>query len=330
MGAVLRSTCLLPALKRKYPQSHITWVTMPSTKALLINNPLIDRLILYSSEEVATLQYLEFDLLYAVDKSLAAGALAETCKASKKFGFGLTPTGVIKPLNPEADYQYELGLNNDMKFFQNQKPETQQITESMSLTWQRDPYILELTPSEKEEVESRRKALIGNTQGIIGYNTGCSVLFPYKKLEVPDAINLVSAWRAKFPNHCVALLGGKEDQQRQNEIKSAFLDDDGVINTPTDQGLRSGVQWIAAADLVFSGCSLGMHIAIALKKPVIAWFGVSCAQEVDLYDNGIKILAKVACSPCWQKSCDKPLKCFRQVSVEEVMDATEKLLTKSN
>src|SRR4051812_33088228 len=40
MGAVLRTTCLLPAIKRRYPQSHITWITLKNTKPLLEQNPL--------------------------------------------------------------------------------------------------------------------------------------------------------------------------------------------------------------------------------------------------------------------------------------------------
>ncbi len=28
MGAVLQTTAMLPAIKRKYPQSHISWVTL--------------------------------------------------------------------------------------------------------------------------------------------------------------------------------------------------------------------------------------------------------------------------------------------------------------
>src|SRR6476469_2747044 len=46
MGAVLRSTCLLPAIKRTYPRSHITWITLKNTKALLDHNPYVDRILL--------------------------------------------------------------------------------------------------------------------------------------------------------------------------------------------------------------------------------------------------------------------------------------------
>ena len=328
MGAVLRSTCLLPAIKRRFPKSHITWITLKNTQALLAHNPLIDRILLADSTQLSTILQLRFDTLMAVDKSLEAGALAEQIRAQRKLGFGLNEYGAIVPLNPEAAYQYDVGLNDQLKFYTNQKTETQQITETMGLEWRRDPYILELSSPEKQEVARRREALMQpGARGVIGYNTGCSLLFPYKKFTITRSIEIIQAWRQQYPEWVVALLGGPEDTERQVEMKAAFADDAWVVNTPTREGLRSGVLWMDAADLVLSACSLGLHIAIGLKKPVIAWFGVSCIQEIDVYDRGVKLQSDVSCSPCWKKSCDQTKKCYDSVEVERILAATQQLMT---
>ena len=341
LGAVLRSTCLLPAIKRQWPGCHVTWITYPNAKALLDNNHLIDRLLVVDATTQAVLEHLKFDVLLAVDKSIEAGALAERVQATDKRGFGLDTNGVIRPLNPEANYQYDVGLSDELKFFINQKAETQQITESMALPWQRDPYVLDLREAELAEVAVRRAGMLNRSassgsgfpadaapwRAIIGYNTGCSLLYPYKKFTVERSIEVIRMWREAFPDCAVALLGGREDTERQAAMKAAFANDDGVINTPTTGGLRSGMLWMDAADMVLSGCSLGMHIAVALKKPVIAWFGVSCSQEVDLYDRGVKIQAAVACSPCWKKTCTNEPKCLNEVSVEGIRSATADILT---
>jgi len=299
---------------------------MPGTRALLEHNPEIDRLLGLDASTVKVLEHLEFDVVYAVDKSIEAGALAQRVRAREKYGFGLTTGGAIRPLTNHADYQYAVGLDDELKFRINQKPETQQTTESMALKWQRDPYILALTAEEKTEVARRRAEILQGSRGIIGYNTGCSVLFPYKKFTVERAIETIRMWRSEFPDYTVALLGGREDSERQAAMKAAFAGDARVVNTPTTGGLRSGVLWVDTADMVFSGCSLGMHIAIGLQKKVVAWFGVSCAQEVDLYDRGVKLQAAVGCSPCWRKSCANEPKCFNEVSPAAVMGATRQLL----
>ncbi|MCX6126321.1 MAG: glycosyltransferase family 9 protein [Proteobacteria bacterium] len=327
LGAVLRSTVLLEPIHRQYPGAHITWITYPSAKALLDNNPFIDRLIVLESKSSHLIDHLHFDVLMSVDKSIEAGAMAERIFAIKKFGFGLDHWGGIRILNPEAQYQFDVGLDDHLKFKVNQKPETQQITESMSLPWKRDEYILHLTETEIEEALGRRQTLLkSGSKGIIGFNTGCSLLFPYKKFTVERAIEVVKAWRVAFPDHVVALLGGKEDAERQAQIQSAFQGDSRVVNTPTGEGLRSGMLWMNTADIVLSGCSLGMHIAIALKKPVIAWFGVSCLQEVDVYNRGVKLQANVTCSPCWRKSCELEPKCYDQVEVVKIVAETKKIL----
>ena len=331
MGAVIRATCLLAPVRQQYPDAHITWITLPQCRGLLEQNPEIDRTIFVEAKTVALLNHLHFDTLYAVDKSPEAGALAEQIVAKRKFGFGLTDDGAIRPLNPEATYQYDLGLDDQLKFFTNEKPETQQLTETMGLKWERDPYLFRLSQEERDYSSRLRQEILTpqpglEAAGVIGYNTGCSLLYPNKKLTTEHSVELIRLWRRHFPRYCVALLGGPEDTRRQKQMKELFLDDPFVQNTPTEKGLRQGFIWMNTADIVFSGCSLGMHMAIALGKKVIAWFGVSCLQEIDLYGRGIRIQSDVSCSPCWKKSCSRKVMCYDRVGLDRVIWATRELL----
>ncbi|HWU44412.1 MAG TPA: hypothetical protein VN132_13270, partial [Bdellovibrio sp.] len=60
LGAVVRSTSLLKAIKRKYPSSMITWVTDAPAHRLLQGHPAIDRVLTTSSEDLLQLAALEF------------------------------------------------------------------------------------------------------------------------------------------------------------------------------------------------------------------------------------------------------------------------------
>jgi heptosyltransferase-2 len=118
----------------------------------------------------------------------------------------------------------------------------------------------------------------------------------------------------------IVLLGGPEDTERNFQIGKDFE----ISQSPTRLGLKDGHVSVQACDLIVTGDSLGMHMAIARKKYVVAWFGPTCAHEIDLYDRGVALIAKVECSPCWKKSCDKINMCYDQIKIEEVIAAIHK------
>jgi heptosyltransferase-2 len=146
MGNVLVTTSILPALKRLYPQSHISWITLKNAAPLLAHNPYVDRVHLWEPEQWLILQSLKFDLLLNVDKSVRSGALAGAVTAGTKRGFGITGTGVIVPLNREAEENYILGLDDHLKFRTNQKSGSQLLCEQFKLPFRRDRYVLPLVP----------------------------------------------------------------------------------------------------------------------------------------------------------------------------------------
>src|SRR5258708_2438320 len=45
LGAVLRATAILPAIKRRWNNAHVTWMTSTAASSLLENNPMIDRIL---------------------------------------------------------------------------------------------------------------------------------------------------------------------------------------------------------------------------------------------------------------------------------------------
>jgi len=326
LGAVLRGTVVLRAIKRKWPQSHITWITSNGATPLLENNHLIDRLLKNDHQGVLALSTLKFDYGFCVDKSLvAAGLLQVPLEIRDKRGFGVRPeSGAIVPLNVEALRLYELGLSNHEKFFVNKKPETQLIIESLGLDFKNDEYVFDFSKLDLLEMEKAREGLNlkGFTYPIIGLNTGCSSTLPHKKLSVQGWIKVIDLLRQDFPNTKLLLLGGPEDTLRNQEIKSAR--GGSVALTPTTQGLRSGLHYVSLCDIVVTGDSLGMHMALALKKWVVAWFGPTCSHEIDLYGRGIAVETSAQCAPCWKRECHKPVMCYDLVNFQDIADGVRR------
>jgi ADP-heptose:LPS heptosyltransferase len=322
MGNVLVTTSLLPAIKRKYPKSHITWITEKNTFRLLENNPYLDAVFTWEPESWMILRSMKFDVLMNIDKSKRACAFAMQVDAKKKFGYGLNSDGVIIPLNKEAEYNYRLGLDDHLKFHVNKKSVSQLLTEAMGMEYGRDEYILDLTKDEAEFCQRYKQEVgLSDSDIVVGFNTGCSQLYPNKKMTVEQHVVLIEEL-AKRNGIRMLLLGGPEDTERNAEIHRQVGDK--VINTPTTEGVRRGICYENLCDVVITGDSFGMHIAIALKKFVIVWFGVSCPQEIDLFDRGVKLIPEgLACSPCWKRECPYNLECIQMIDLERIVREVE-------
>ena len=319
LGAVVRATSLLMPIKRKFPRSRVTWVTDAPAHRLLEDNPLVDRVLTTSAEDQLVLRALTFDVAFAIDKSLkAAGVLALT-QVDLVFGFVADPhSGAILPSTPAAEELWSLGLSNQKKFFENKKTETQLMVEALELgAYHQDDYYLPLKIAELEEAERRHSHWKTNPDlPVVGLNTGCANTIPAKKWTVEFHRKVIEGLLASGYKNLV-LLGGPEDSERNRQIAEGF----DIIETPTKSGLRDGLISVAACDLVITGDSLGMHMAIAMKKYVIAWFGPTCAHEIELYGRGIALKAPVSCSPCWKRTCEKDVMCYDQIQLETVLDA---------
>lgn len=305
IGAVLMTTAQLPAIKRRYPQSTIFWLTRAGCMPVLQHNPYLHEVLPWDDDSRMLLRQMHFDLVLNADKNRNSCAFVNELNASEKRGFGLNANGAVIPLNAGAEYNFALGVDDDLKFYRNRRSGQEILAETWELPYDRDAYVLNLTSAELAACDSWRAELgLQGSDLVIGLNTGCSPQFANKRLLVEQQADLAMRIHSEFPDSKIILLGGREDTERNYEI--ARLSGGHAVPTPTTLGLRSGIILENLADVVISGDSLGMHIAIGLQKYVIAWFGLSCAAEIDLYDRGVKLMRDLACAPCWKKVCDMP------------------------
>ncbi|MCX6173697.1 MAG: lipopolysaccharide heptosyltransferase family protein [Ignavibacteriales bacterium] len=323
MGDVLMTTAQLPAIKRKYPQSTIYWITLNNAVGLLENNPFIDKVMPYSFETLSIIQSLDFDIVMNVDKSLRSGSIAMQVNAKKRLGFGINKHGQIIPLNKGSEYNYELGMNDNLKFKMNKRLGQDYLAETFNLSYKRDDYVFNFSESEIQFInEYKKKINISDMDEVIGFNTGCSNLYPNKKMTIEQHVTLIEKFLS-LKRFKIMLLGGPEDEERNNEITSNFYGK--IINTPTKDGVRKGACYESIPQVIITGDSFGMHLAIAMKKYVIAWFGLSCWTEIDLYDRGIKLIPDgLFCAPCWKKVCPYNLECIQMIDLEKIVNEMTK------
>lgn len=315
-GDVLRTTSILPPLKRRYPESHVTWVTDAAAVPLLKHNPFVDRTLTFGFDAWLRLSAQAFDVLICLDKDERACALSATLDAEKKLGFAMSRHGAVEPLNEPARYDYELGLSNQEKFFGNQKVYPEIFCETAELSYEGEPYMLVLPDSSIHYAEEFMAGLAPEGP-VVGLNVGAGRVFA-NKAWTPDGLAGLARWIRDELGGTAVVLGGPEDRaaaERVLELAEGSAVDGGTHEV-LDFAAIVGMQ-----DAVVTGDTLALHVAVALGVPTVALFGPSAPQEIELYGRGAKVVTPLDCSPCYLRSCEKHPSCMEAIDVDAVSQA---------
>jgi heptosyltransferase-2 len=273
-----------------------------------------------------------FDLLINLDKDSNAASLAVSLKAKIRQGYGLDENGVVFPLNKAARYHFDICLENWGKKTANRKSYQEMIFDIAGLKFAGEEYYINM-PDSTKGIASRfkRNHSIKPTDIVVGLNTGCGPVYPHKKW-VPDNYSKLIVRLVKELDAKVVLFGSKSEMEYnadiivgasklKEKVKSNVIDVTGLTSI---LGLAS---LINVCDVLVTGDTAGMHIAIGLRRPVVALFGPTPAQEINLYGRGVKLVGEVDCINCYdQFPCDKKPNCMETISPDEVFKAVSSLV----
>ncbi len=320
LGDVLRTTPLLTALKKKYPGCHITWVVDPAHADILGGIGLIDRLLTYSSETLSMLKRESFDLAVNLDKEPEALDCLAAAKASKKMGFARDAAGKLCAADALSDYAYRLGIDDDLKFRKNQKSYQEISFEQVGLSFAGEDYLFALdsgSAAAADGILSQSGADLGGRGPVIGLNTGAGRRFAGKKLPITTYVELVRRFCDEL-GATVLLLGGHDEIERNRQIQQMCSRP--VVNTGS-HSIRCFAALVKGCDLVVSGDTTALHIAIAMKVPVVVHFASTCSAEIELYGRGSKIISSISCAPCYKRDCPIDEQCMKDVRADEIFSA---------
>ncbi len=323
-GDVLRTTAILPPLRRKYPESHITWVTDEAAAPLLEDNPYIDVVTPYGVDASLVLPAQSFDIAIGLDKEPRACALVSSASAGEKLGFGLSKWGTTEPLNEGAWYDLELGLSDEKKFHVNDRTYAEIACGVAEVEYEGDPYVLVLPPTSIEHANSFAERL-NPSDPLVGLNAGAGRVFANKAWTAPGYAELAGLVAGSLGGTPL-VLSGRNDRGRAEEILRL------AGGAAVDGGLHEILDFAAIVgtlDALVTGDTLAMHIAIALGVPVVAIFGPTVPQEIELYGGGRKIVTPIDCAPCYRRECDITPTCMDEITTADVFAALEQVLEES-
>ncbi|MFO0838212.1 MAG: glycosyltransferase family 9 protein [Phycisphaerae bacterium] len=317
LGDVIRTAALLPGLKEIWARSEITWVTLPSGVRMLANHPLIDRLLTFDAETILRLECERFDIAICLDKEPGPAALITRVAAASKMGIGLSEHGTVFPLNPECAAYFELGLDNQRKFHVSRKSYPQLIYEALGLRYAGQRYELYPSAHERQFAETYLRQIGVTRRPLIGLNTGAGRAFANKNWP-PEKFAQLARRLMRESHAYVALLGGPAER----EINAALARRvSGLIDCGCDHSEPRFAALLEHFTAVVTGDTMALHAAIAMGTPVVALFGPTCEQEIDLFGRGEKIVTGLSCAPCYRRACDLSPNCMDDIDIDAVCGA---------
>jgi heptosyltransferase-2 len=324
IGDVLRTTSILHAVKNKYPDSHVAWLTKKNASEIFLNNKFVDELIFPESlDTIPRLQTEKFNLLIHPDASPVSAAFASLIKAEIKRGFILNEKGKVVSVNSEAEEWFEMGAF-DQKKKENKKTYQRIIHEIAGLDFDNGEIIIELTESEKKFRDTfRRNNNLDKFKNVIGLNTGAGSRWELKQWRFEGFVELISELQ-RNPSNQILLYGGTDEIERNKKLKELFPS---IIDTGANNNLRQFFALVDLSDIYITGDTMGLHAATALKKQVITFFGPTSANEIEDYGRVIKLQPELDCLVCYKTRCDFKPNCMELISSEVILKEINALIS---
>lgn len=314
LGDVVRTTTLLPAIHRKIPGTAITWITQPGAVPLVQNN-LVWKILPWSFETALWAETVAWDLVICLDKEEGPTALATSVPARERHGYGRNRNGLLRPLSEASERLFLLGIDDEEKFRRNTTTYPRLIADACELGWGPNPYVLPVTTAERSWAEGPAASFAGKRA--VGLHLGSGEGFAGKCWPVERFTEL--ARRLLAAGCAPVFLGGKRESAAYERVRE--MAPTGSQFPGCEFSLREFIALTSKLDVMVSGDSLAMHIAIGTGVHAIALFGSTTEREIEYYGRGESLVGRVPCSPCFRRVCPTHEECMQQITVDEVFAA---------
>lgn len=308
LGDFVMGLPCLESLRDAFPSAKITLMSKPHLHSLISSHHRVDRLLPPNVPEG------EFDLGLLLTNSFSSAWSAWKGRIARRIGF-------------RGNYRSFL-LTDPIPFPKN-RPEQHLVETYLHLL---SP--LGITPTVKVPRLWADRALrdrvcaehgIGTNDRILGLNPGAAYgpakCWPLERFRAVAQRFLLDRADGK-----VVVLGDQHGIASGETICRGL--GTRALNLAGKTTLAECIAWLARCDLVLTNDSGPMHVASALRTPLVALFGSTNPVVTGPYGFGVVLRRPVACSPCYRRECPIDFRCMLGISVDEAYAALEKFMHK--
>lgn len=312
LGDVIRTTPLLELFRRKFPDSHITWLTQ-SPEILPKNG--IDVIYPLSGTSLFILENSLFDIAVNLDKDPEACILMSKLEAVQKYGF-TWENHAVAPCTQAAEHKLLTGFFDQLSK-NNTKSYLEEIFEICHETFRMEAYSIALN---KDKSQHWREIFEEQSHGksIVGLNTGCGPRWNTRLWREELWIELAKSLSEEgyFP----MFLGGALEHE-----KNAMMSKECGIYYPGHFDLETFISLTSACDIVVTQVTMMMHIATALQKKMVLMNTIFNPNEFELYGRGIIVGPEKECVCYYGNTCSLGNPCMETITPKAVLEALNRL-----
>jgi lipopolysaccharide heptosyltransferase II len=327
IGDIVLASPLIRALRRRFPQAQIDFVVKMQFVDLVRSNPRLDTVLTLDTKQgPRALKQLKknllsrsYDLIIDIHNNFRTAYLRRISGAS---------VVILKKYKLRRFLLVKFGLD----FYRRVVPVYQRYIDSVAaLQVQDDGRGLEffVAPDALVQIVSTLSSL-GFHTGRLTFGMAPGAGFLTKRWPQEYFIEIAKKLITNMGSHIV-LLGNQKEADLCAAIEKNV--GEGVVNAAGRFSLMESAAALAVCDLLICNDTGLMHLAAALKKPVIAIFGPT-TRQLGFFPIGqnCRVIENMnlACRPCTHIGRDrcpkKHFKCMREIFPEQVYQAVEELL----
>ncbi len=331
IGDVIHTLPVLNAIRKHYPDAHITWLMEEAAHDVIKGHKALDRIIVSKRKRwlkglagrscvknfrevcsfIKELRDTRYDLILDFQALLKSGVLIGLARGGRKIGFDkgmehqehsyIFLNECIKPVDMELH-----ALIRGMM-----------LLESIGIQSREVVFNLPVSDRDRDAADDLLMQHGIKTPALL------VAINPMAKWETKLWDNLKFSNLAdrliKQANADVIFTGSQEDSEAIEDIISNIKAKAANLSGRTD--LKTLAALYEKASIVVSTDTGPMHLAAAIGTPVVALFGPTAPWRTGPFGLGHKIIrANLECSPCFKRQCNT-INCMKQITVDQVFDA---------
>ncbi len=331
VGDAVMSLPALQALRRCFPDAHISILARPWVADLYAREPFSDEVIPYDAAKgwrdiggkwalAHRLRSERFDCALLLQNAFEAAAIAFAAGIPNRIGYDRDGRGplltrriaVPRPGEiPQHEQFYYLELLRRAGWME-RLPENDTIR---------------LTGRSAAATAGRERLdALGVRKPVVGVSPGAA--FGTAKRWLPDRFAESASALGALLNAQVALFGSGDEQSLCEQIAAQIRERGQEANNFAGKtSLREYIELAAACRVYLTNDSGGMHIASALGVPTVAIFGATNHLTTGPTGPLVRVVREtVDCSPCLLRECPIDHRCMERVHSDPVVAAALELL----